>query len=223
MSSRVCAGWGLPKAEKDSAVLFSGRKAFADLTTSIMNDCAVLEQSQSHLSRRCTVRSSPLRSSPCRCCFQLVHGACRRLAAARGICHRIACFRRAEKALPQSNGGEGRLRGRHSGMHGSDARSARQQCRGEIPFGAGKENPCRRESPRPERAGNGCLCGFRGTCPAARIATTALAGAALLVKGELDVLTFFMFLLVVSRLYDPLEGTLQNLPPSSAPTATSSA
>ena len=43
------------------------------------------------------------------------------------------------------------------------------------------------------------------------IATTALTGATLLVKGELDVLTFFMFLLVVSRLYDPLEGTLQNL------------
>ena len=43
------------------------------------------------------------------------------------------------------------------------------------------------------------------------IATTALTGASLLVKGELDVLTFFMFLLVVSRLYDPLEGTLQNL------------
>ncbi|MDO4825382.1 MAG: ABC transporter ATP-binding protein [Bacillota bacterium] len=43
------------------------------------------------------------------------------------------------------------------------------------------------------------------------IATTALAGAALLVKGELDVLTFFLFLLVVSRLYDPLESTLQNL------------
>ena len=43
------------------------------------------------------------------------------------------------------------------------------------------------------------------------IATTALTGATLLVKGELDVLTFFMFLLMVSRLYDPLEGTLQNL------------
>ena len=43
------------------------------------------------------------------------------------------------------------------------------------------------------------------------IATTALTGASQLVKGELDVLTFFMFLLVVSRLYDPLEGTLQNL------------
>ena len=43
------------------------------------------------------------------------------------------------------------------------------------------------------------------------IATTALTGASLLVKGDLDVLTFFMFLLVVSRLYDPFEGTLQNL------------
>ena len=43
------------------------------------------------------------------------------------------------------------------------------------------------------------------------IATTALVGAALLVQGQLDVLTFFMFLLVVSRLYDPLEGSLQNL------------
>ena len=30
-------------------------------------------------------------------------------------------------------------------------------------------------------------------------------------QGSLSVLTFFMFLLVVSRLYDPLQGTLQNL------------
>ena len=43
------------------------------------------------------------------------------------------------------------------------------------------------------------------------IATTALVGSILLVKGQLDVLTFFMFLLVVSRLYDPMQSTLQNL------------
>ena len=43
------------------------------------------------------------------------------------------------------------------------------------------------------------------------IATTALVGSYLLVAGELDIITFFMFLLVVSRLYDPLEGSLQNL------------
>lgn len=43
------------------------------------------------------------------------------------------------------------------------------------------------------------------------IATTALVGSILLVNGELDVLTFFMFLLVVSRLYDPMQSALQNL------------
>ena len=43
------------------------------------------------------------------------------------------------------------------------------------------------------------------------IASVALTGAYLLTRGELDVLTFSMFLLVASRLYDPLQGALQNL------------
>ena len=43
------------------------------------------------------------------------------------------------------------------------------------------------------------------------IATAALTGSILLMQGSLDILTFFMFLLVVSRLYDPLQGALQNL------------
>ena len=43
------------------------------------------------------------------------------------------------------------------------------------------------------------------------IASVALVGSILLVEGSLDILTFFMYLLVVSRLYDPLQGALQNL------------
>ena len=43
------------------------------------------------------------------------------------------------------------------------------------------------------------------------IATCALVGGILLIDGSLDVLTFFMYLLVVSRLYDPLQSALQNL------------
>lgn len=43
------------------------------------------------------------------------------------------------------------------------------------------------------------------------IATTALVGSLLLVKSEVDVLTFFVFLLLVSRLYDPMQTSLQNL------------
>lgn len=43
------------------------------------------------------------------------------------------------------------------------------------------------------------------------IATVALVGGLLLVDGMLSVLTFFMFLLLVSRLYDPMQLALQNL------------
>ena len=43
------------------------------------------------------------------------------------------------------------------------------------------------------------------------IATAALTGSILLAKGEIDVLTFFLFLLLVSRLYDPMQISLQNL------------
>ena len=43
------------------------------------------------------------------------------------------------------------------------------------------------------------------------IATVALAGSVLLLQGTLDILSFFMFLMVVSRLYDPLQSALQNL------------
>ena len=43
------------------------------------------------------------------------------------------------------------------------------------------------------------------------IATVALVGSALLIRGEIDIPLFFMFLLVASRLYAPLEGALQNL------------
>lgn len=43
------------------------------------------------------------------------------------------------------------------------------------------------------------------------IASVALVGGILLAKGELELLTFFMFLLLVSRLYDPMQISLQNL------------
>lgn len=43
------------------------------------------------------------------------------------------------------------------------------------------------------------------------IATVALVGSGLLIRGEIDIPLFFMFLLVASRLYAPFEGALQNL------------
>jgi len=42
------------------------------------------------------------------------------------------------------------------------------------------------------------------------IGTTAVVGGALFAKGEISILTFFMFLMLVTRLYDPMQITLQN-------------
>ncbi|MCM1367341.1 MAG: ABC transporter ATP-binding protein/permease [Roseburia sp.] len=43
------------------------------------------------------------------------------------------------------------------------------------------------------------------------IATVALVGGILLINGTLSLITFFMFLLVVSRIYEPMSGSLINL------------
>ncbi len=42
------------------------------------------------------------------------------------------------------------------------------------------------------------------------IGTTAIVGGMLFARGEIDLLTFFMFLMLVARLYDPMQITLQN-------------
>ena len=42
------------------------------------------------------------------------------------------------------------------------------------------------------------------------IGTTALVGGILFANGDITLLTFFMFLMLVSRLYDPMQITLQN-------------
>lgn len=42
------------------------------------------------------------------------------------------------------------------------------------------------------------------------IGTTAVVGGSLFANGEISILTFFMFLMLVARLYDPMQITLQN-------------
>ena len=41
--------------------------------------------------------------------------------------------------------------------------------------------------------------------------SVALTGSVLLVQGSIDVLTLFLFLMAASRMYDPMQGALQNL------------
>lgn len=43
------------------------------------------------------------------------------------------------------------------------------------------------------------------------LASVVLVGSALLIEGKTDLLTYFIFLIAASRLYDPLSGTLSNI------------
>ena len=43
------------------------------------------------------------------------------------------------------------------------------------------------------------------------ISSVVLTGSVLLVNGSIDVLTLFLFLMAASRMYDPMQGALQNL------------
>lgn len=43
------------------------------------------------------------------------------------------------------------------------------------------------------------------------IVAVALTGGYLLASGKIDIITFFMFLMVVSRIYDPMQVSLQNV------------
>ena len=203
---------GLAEKLRKIPLSFFGKKDLADLTSSIMNDCAVLEQSQSHF-------VAPL------------YGA---ILFTTGISISMLVFnwRMALAAiwpLPIAFA----IVALASGVHKSLSRKAMkakitcedgiQECmeampdlraaNAEIGYLAGLEKKIRGVETRLIKSELGTASFVVSAALVLRlgIATTALAGAALLVKGEINVLTFFMFLLVVSRLYDPLEGTLQNL------------
>ena len=203
---------GLAEKLRKIPLSFFGKKDLADLTSSIMNDCAVLEQSQSHF-------VAPL------------YGA---ILSTTAISVSMLTFNRrmalaAIWPLPIAFA----IVVLASGVHKSLSRKAMkakitcedgiQECmesmpdlraaNAEIRYLAGLEKKIRSVETRliKSELGTAIFVVSAGLVLRLGIATTALTGAALLVKGEIDVLTFFMFLLVVSRLYDPLEGTLQNL------------
>ena len=203
---------GLAEKLRKIPLSFFEKKDLADLTSSIMNDCAVLEQSQSHfvaplygailstaiisVSMMFFNRRMALAAIwPLPVAFAIVGFASdvQKRLSRKAMAAKIACedgIQECMEALPD-------LRANNA----------------EKSYLAGLEKKIRAVEGRLIKSELGTAVFVVSASLVLRlgIATTALAGASLLVKGELDVLTFFMFLLVVSRLYDPLEGTLQNL------------
>ena len=203
---------GLAEKLRKIPLSFFGKKDLADLTSSIMNDCAVLEQSQSHFVaplygailsttviavsmlffnwRMALAAVWPL---PVAFAIVLLASDVQKKLSRKATAAKVACedgIQECMEAMPdlRANNAEKRyLSGLEKKIRAVESRLVRSEL------------------------GTAVFVVSAGLVLRLGIATTALAGAALLVKGELDVLTFFMFLLVVSRLYDPLEGTLQNL------------
>ncbi len=203
---------GLAEKLRKIPLSFFGKKDLADLTSSIMNDCAVLEQSQSHfvaplygaiLSTTIIAvsmlffnwRMALAAIWPLPVAFSIV-------ALASGVQKKLS--RKATMAKVICEDGIQECMEAMSDLRANNA----EKC-----YLDGLERKICAVENRLVKSelGTAVFVVSAGLVLRLGIATTVLVGASLLVNGEIDILVFFMFLLVVSRLYDPLEGTLQNL------------
>ena len=191
---------------------FFGKKDLADLTSAIMNDCAVLEQSQSHFVEPLigsiistvliavsllffNVRMALAAIWVLPVAFIIVGTASnvQKKLSQKSMAAKMAC----EDGIQECIETMGDLRSNNA----------------EEKYLNGLEKKIRAVETRLIKSELGTAVFVVSASLVLRlgIATTALTGTYLLTKGELDIITFFMFLLVVSRLYEPLEGSLQNL------------
>ena len=191
---------------------FFGKKDLADLTSSIMNDCAVLETSQSHAV--CPLIGAIISTTLISLSLLFFNWkmalssiwvlpvAFAIIAFASGVQKKLA-----EKSMTAKIACEDGIQECMETMHDLRANNAEKRYIG------GLVKKIRHVETRliKSELGTAVFVVSAGLVLRLGIATTALAGAYFLTKGEIDILTFFMFLLVASRLYDPLEGTLQNL------------
>lgn len=191
---------------------FFGKKDLADLTSSIMNDCAVLETSQSHAV--CPLIGAIISTTlislsllffnwkMALSSIWILPVAFAIIAFASGVQKKLA-----EKSMTAKIACEDGIQECMETMHDLRANNAEKRYIG------GLVKKIRQVETRliKSELGTAVFVVSAGLVLRLGIATTALAGAYFLTKGEIDILTFFMFLLVASRLYDPLEGTLQNL------------
>ena len=191
---------------------FFGKKDLADLTSSIMNDCAVLESSQSHYVSPligAIISTVIIAVSILFYNWQMALAAIWVLPIAFAI---VALASRVQKNLAKKSMSakiacEDGIQECMEVMSDLHANNAEQR------YLSGLTKKIRAVESRliASELGTAVFVVSAGSVLRLGIATTALVGSYLLINGKLDILTFFMFLLVVSRLYDPLEGTLQNL------------
>lgn len=191
---------------------YFGKKDLSDLTTAIMSDCTVLEQSFSHwIPEFFGSILSTVVIAVCLFAFdwRLALAALWVLPVSLAI---VACSKRVQLSFMRRQT-QARLTladGIQECIEG--ARDLRAN-NAEEAYLAGLDTKIRRA----ERWQIGSELGMAMFVVPAQmllklgIATVALTGSILLAAGTLDALTFFLYLMLVSRLYDPLSTSLQNL------------
>ncbi len=191
---------------------FFGKKDLADLTTSIMSDCATLETTFSHYvpALAGSVISSALISAGLfRFNWKMALSAVWVLPVAFGI---VAFSSRVQNYFvkKQINATVELENGIQECMEAlRDLKS--NNAENDYLNGLYKKIKAVEVRKIKSELGTAVFVVSAGLILKLGIATVALVGSALLIKGEINIPLLFMFLLVASRLYEPLNGALQNL------------
>lgn len=191
---------------------FFGKKDLADLTASIMNDCTVLEQSQSHF-------VAPLIGSMISTVLIALSLLFfdRRMALAAlwvlPVSFAVIAFSSGVQKQLSRKAAQTKIECEDSIQECIEAMNDLRSNNAEADYLKGLEKKIRAVEHRSviTEFGMASFVALANLILKFGIATTVLTGSSLLIQGRTDLLTFFMFLIVVSRLYDPLEGALQNL------------
>lgn len=203
---------GLAERLRKLPLSFFGKRDLADLTSTIMADCEVLEKTCSHFIPglfgsliSTTIISvglfafdwrmalAALWVIPVSVLIVLLSYKIQDKTQAKTMAVKMACadgiqeYIEAVRDLKANNAEQNYLKG----LSGKIKNVEKQNLKAELT--------------------NAVFVTGAGTVLKLGIASVAIVGAALLVNGSLIALTFFMFLLVASRLYDPMQAALQNL------------
>lgn len=191
---------------------YFGKKDLADLTSSIMNDCTVLEKSQSHYV--CALAGSVI--STTLIAASLLFFDWRMALAALWVLPVSFCIigfsSRVQKNLSRKMA-QAQIEFEDTVQENIEAMSDLRSNNAEDKALSGLKQKIHQVEKRSIATEFG-ISSFITTANLVLrlgIATNALVGVSLLVQGETNILTFFFFLLVTTRLYDPLDGALQNL------------
>lgn len=191
---------------------YFGKRDLADLTTSLMNDCDVLEKSQSHFLPPLigAVISTTLMS--CMLFFLDWKMAVSVLWVLPISFVLILCSSRVQNHLMKKTT-DARVSYESGIQECIEAADDLRSNNAEKLYLEGLEQKIKAFEKHSIWAefGKASFIAASGLILRFGIATTVFMGAALLIDREIDLFTFLFFMLIVSRIYDPLDAALQNL------------